>query len=286
MELSLRHETLVAVAGDWHANTGWAQHAISSISQEKPGIQTILHMGDFGLHPDHRGLTYLTAIDLACEQAGITRVLVTPGNHENWTWLDALFEAMPGLPVAVSRKVSVLPRGFRFTLGGKRFLSFGGAASIDYALRSTSEWWLTEIPTEAETEAAISGGPADVLLTHEVVNGGTNATEMLLSRNPRGWSSEALAYSAESRERVSRLWAAVAPPLLLHGHMHTPDAIELADGRRVISLGRDDQANNVGYLDLRTLRWDWANGIQARPRVRRTRDVEGLYLTRPPESSP
>lgn len=282
MDLSLPGETQVAVAGDWHGNINWVQKAIPALARAVPGTQTILHAGDFWMHRSIKGRTYLDAIDFWCKRSGITRILVTPGNHEDWDYLDDEFAAMPGIPVPLSPYVSVLARGFRFTLAGTSFLSFGGAASVDYSRRRVGhDWFLTEAPTDADVAAAIAGGPVDVLLTHDTVNGGTAATESLLRTNPMGWPAEALVYSAESRNRVTEVWDAVGARLLLHGHMHVADRITLPDDRRVISLQRDEHDKNIGLLNLQTLAWEWVTGIGAAPRVRRTRNIEAQYLTRP-----
>ena len=284
MDLSLPYENQVAIAGDWHGNISWVQKAISALARAAPGVKTVLHVGDFWFNRSIRGRSYLNAVDYCCERAGIARVLVTPGNHEDWNWLDEEFLAMPGLPVPVSPFVSVLPRGFRFTLSGRFLMSFGGAASVDYSLRSVGvDWWLTEVPTDEDVATAIAAGPVDVLLTHDTVNGGTTATETLLRSNPMGWSAEALLYSGLSRERVTHVWNAVDPKLLLHGHMHVADQIILADGRQVISLDRDERDKNMGLLNLGTLGWEWISGVGRNDRVRRSRNVEAQYLNRPIE---
>ena len=163
-------------------------------------------------------------------------------------------------------------------------MSFGGAASVDYSLRSVGvDWWLTEVPTDEDVATAIAAGPVDVLLTHDTVNGGTTATETLLRSNPMGWSAEALLYSGLSRKRVTQVWNAVDPKLLLHGQMHVADQIILANGRRVISLDRDERDKNMGLLNLGILGWEWISGVGRNDRVRRSLNVEAQYLNRPTE---
>src|SRR5690606_16673906 len=113
------------------------------------GIRTILHVGDFGIWSGVEGRAFLNSVDLWCERVGIERILVTPGNHEDWGWLDEDFDLMPGEPVPVSPRVAALPRGFRFTISGVAFLSFGGAASVDYELRRAGvDWFPSEAPTD------------------------------------------------------------------------------------------------------------------------------------------
>lgn len=176
-----------------------------------------------------------------------------------------------------------------FTLAERAFLSFGGAASVDYQQRTPGfDWFLTEVATDADVERAVSTSKSshiDVLLTHETVNGGTAATENQLRSNPNGWSAEALYYSRLSRERVTSVWKAIAPKLLLllllHGHMHIADEISLADGTRVISVDRDGQEKNLGLLELEMLDWQWITGPGASPALRRSLNVESQYRTRP-----
>lgn len=283
MDIAFNNETRVAVAGDWHANVNWVQKVIPRLTRQYPDVCTILHVGDFGFWPGRQGRSFLGAVDYWCKSAGIARVLVTPGNHEDWAALDEVFAKTPGQAVQMSETVWALPRTHRFELAGRSFLSFGGAASIDYADRVPGKsWWPTELPTEADVTAAIAGGPVDVIIAHETVNGGTPATEKVLRSNPMSWSEEERAYSARSRDMVTRVWDTLAPKLLAHGHMHTSDDVELADGRRVYSLGCDNQANNLGLLTLSDLSWHWPDRSEpfAR-RVPKTRNLENLYLTRP-----
>jgi hypothetical protein len=278
-------ETQVALAGDWHGNVNWIGKAIPSIARNArnaPGAKTILHVGDFGLWADARGQKFLDAVDFWCCRAGITRVLVTPGNHEDWNWLDREFDSQPGRPVALSSVVEVLPRGYRFEIGGRTFVSFGSAASVDFETRSRGvDWFPSEMPTEEDVIHAVSGGRADVLLTHETIDGGTAASEALLRNNPMQWSPAALEYSSRSRALVTGIWTEIRPSLLAHGHMHAADEITLPSGQQVISLGRDGQAKNLALLELPTLRWRWIQEPTVQSRVRKTRDWETQFLTRP-----
>jgi hypothetical protein len=281
-DLTLPGETEVVVAGDWHANPDWVGRAIPAIAKQSHDIRTVLHLGDFGIWTGARGRKYLDSVDYWSARSGIERVLITPGNHEDWDFLDANFAAAPGEPIRLSPTVEVLPRSFRFTLGGRSFMSFGGASSIDYSFRTAGfNWFLTETPSDEDVARAIAGGPVEVLLTHETINGGTAASERQVNANPMGWSAEAQQYSAESREKVTAVWRAIQPRVLLHGHMHVQDERDFDDGRRVYSLGCDNQRGNIGVLNLGTLGWEWLDGPESKGRPRRTLNVENDYLTRP-----
>jgi len=253
-----RKPSRVALAGDWHGNLGWVQLAIPVVHRFAPDVTQILHAGDFGYWPGREQKGFLAGVDFWAKTAGISTILVTPGNHEHWDRLNALFDASPDEPVQISDVVTMLPRGYRFTLGGRKFMSFGGAASVDFEYRTPgATWFKTEIPTDEDVARAIAAGPVDVLITHETVDGGTRASQRALDSNPLNWSLDALDYSALSRGRVTRVWDALRPKLLAHGHMHSPDFITLPDGRRVISLGRDRQERNMAILDLETLEMEW-----------------------------
>ena len=255
---TLPEETRIAVAGDWHANHLWVQSAIPALHAAAPDVRTILHAGDFGILPDKRGKGFLAAVDAQCQEMGIERVLVTPGNHEDWPRLVNRFASRPGEAIHLSDRVWALPRGFRFRLAGRSFMSFGGAASLDYAYRrARGTWWPEEMPTVDDVAAAIAGGPVEVLITHETLVGGTSKVEAVLRSNPQGWDEHALEYSRTSRRLITALWNGVRPDVLFHGHIHVADRIELPTGQRIVSLGSDGQRKNIGMLDLVDLAWSW-----------------------------
>lgn len=239
----------VVVAGDWHGSTAWIQRALPAV---RGRATTLLHLGDFGLHAP----TWLQSVDYWAKRAELERIVVTPGNHEDWSRLLAVMDPHPGQAVRLSETVWVLPRGgFRFTVGGRTVLSWGGAASIDRRARTRGrDWWPEELPTESEVEVAVAGGPADVMISHETVSGsGVDAVERMLLDNPQKWDHDALAYSALSRARTTAVWAAARPRLLLHGHMHLRGSSTLADGRRVESLAADQQEGNLVRLGVSDL---------------------------------
>ncbi|MFE6966810.1 metallophosphoesterase [Agromyces sp. NPDC057679] len=255
-DLTLPGETRVAIAGDWHGQSTWVQVIIPRLAKQHPDVQTILHVGDFGIWPGSSGKKFLNSVDYWVKQAQqsgskLCRIIVTLGNHEDHGRLEARFASKPGELIKLSETVWVLPRPHRFTLNGVSFLSLGGAASVDYSARREGHtWWPEETVTDAQVDAAVSGGPADIMITHETVNGGTPEVEQTLASNPMRWPLHALNYSAESRSRVTSVWNRVRPRALFHGHMHIPARATLPDGRTVVSLGRDGQKWNVGVLSL------------------------------------
>ncbi len=241
----------VAVCGDWHGNLGWLRTLARAIPRLAPDVTTVLQLGDWWM--DRK------ASDDALSGSGIERVLVTLGNHEPWGELSPLLAAHPEQPVQVSEFTWVLPRPFRFELGGRRFLSLGGAASVDRLWRTPGkEWWPDEAITDEQVASAIAGGPADVMLTHESpARTPVRRVQEVLRTNPMGFPQETLLESAASRVRVARVWDAVRPELLMHGHMHIAGGGMTDDGRRVSSFGMDDSEGNLAFLNLETLRLEF-----------------------------
>lgn len=238
----------VAVIGDIHGNFRWLDIVASSIRTLAPDITTVLQLGDWAMDP--------STTDEALDGTGIERIYVTLGNHEPWGQITPLLKAHPGRAIRVSEITWLLPRPARLTIGGRSVLSLGGAVSVDKAWRQEGvSWWQDEEITREHVSAAIVGGPADLMLTHESPAGTpVRAVREILRTNPFGFPADAIADSATSRARVAKVWNIVYPELLIHGHMHAPGGGQTEDGRRVASLGQDGQQGNLGFLDMQALR--------------------------------
>lgn len=238
----------VAVCGDWHGNQWWARVISRALPSLAPDVTTLLHLGDWWMPPH--------AVDEILAETPITRFYVTLGNHEQWDEITPLLEKHPGEAVQVSELTWILPRPARLTIGGRSVLSLGGASSVDRESRQEGvTWWPDEAITDTQVAQAISGGPADLMLTHESPAGTpVRAVGEILRNNPHGFSKAALEASAASRARVGKVWNAVRAELLVHGHMHVGAGGRTADGRRVASLGRDGHEGNLGILDMSNLR--------------------------------
>ncbi|MFD4957750.1 metallophosphoesterase [Microbacterium sp. NPDC058389] len=257
-------EPSVVVAGDWHGNRGWIAQAIPAAA--RTGARTMLHLGDFGFWPQESD-DLLADVDYwvastrrSAKEPGIKRILVTPGNHEDWSDLAALFDAEPGHAVRASSSVWVLPRGFRFTIRNRSLLSFGGAASLDFSERVPGKvWWPSELPSVTAAEEAASSGQVDVLLTHDTGALHGPGIRKILTRRETGRSPAARAYSSYSRELVTAVLTGTRPSLHLHGHYHCRDsAAQVIDSSmlRVESLAMDGQPGNLVLVDLTTMSVD------------------------------
>lgn len=243
----------VALCGDWHGNTGWARMVARALAVLAPEVTTMLHLGDWQMPS--------IETDEIFAETSIKRVYVTLGNHDRWGEITPLLNKQPGAAVRVSEVTWLLPRPARLSIGGRRVLSLGGAASVDRHSRIEGlTWWPEEAITDEHVAAAIAGGPADLMLTHESPAGTpVRPVREILRTNPHRFPEAALVESAASRARVTLAWDAVRPELLAHGHLHAPGGGKTEDGRRVASLGRDVQEGNLGLLDMRTLKMTTPN---------------------------
>ncbi|MFF7291641.1 metallophosphoesterase [Microbacterium sp. NPDC008134] len=252
----------VAVVGDVHGNFRWLGTVARAVQTLAPDVTTMLQLGDWAMDPD--------TTDEALDGTGIERIYVTLGNHEPWDQISPLLDSHPDTAVRVSKITWLLPRPARMTIGGRSVLSLGGATSVDRAWRVEGvSWWTDEEIREKDVAQAVDGGPADLMLTHESPAGTpVRAVREILRTNPFGFPDDARAASATSRARVTEVWDAVRPSLLIHGHMHMPGGGATTDGRRVASLGQDGQQGNLGFLDMRMLRIET-------PTLRQIREAAG-----------
>lgn len=250
----------VALAGDWHGNTRWAIARIADVAER--GVALILHLGDFGIWPGPSGRLYLDRLEEACAERGVG-IWVTPGNHEDWGRLARLWAdpARTGRPLHLTKHIAVLPRGYRFELEGRTFVSLGGAPSVDLADRSRgTDWWPEEMITPEDVEAVVAGGYADVMLAHDAPLAPYEVDRVgyIRTHNEGGWPDRALAYARVGAERMHDAFLGVAPRLLAHGHYHvsgeTTGALPGRDyDTQIWSLNCDGVDGNVRFLDLATL---------------------------------
>jgi hypothetical protein len=260
-DITLDGETRVGIAGDWHSNRFGVRMALRRLHQEAPDVRTLLHLSDFSLTSNSPWAAYRKSLVELMVEFGIERILVTPGNHDNWGQLAPRFTAHPHdsyrLPGA--ENIEFLPRGHRFRIHGRTFLSFGGAASPDQDFRVLGkDWWPEEEPTVSDADRAAQAGTVEVMLAHEAVDGGTTRIDAIIARpNYQQFSRNGFDASHRSRAVVTRLWNDVQPELLFHGHMHERAEGKLPDGRRVYSLARDTMPGNLGVLNLDELSWSW-----------------------------
>ena len=108
--------------------------------------------------------------------------IVVAGNHENYERIFHLpREEHLGAPMyRASKRVWIAQHGNVYQIGGRRVFMFGGALSIDKAMRQDRvTYWQEEIPTQEDLERGLDSlrsmdGQVDYVVTHtaprEVLN--------------------------------------------------------------------------------------------------------------------
>lgn len=244
----------ILLLGDVHGNERWLERSI--VKAHELGVDQILQLGDFGFWEHDRSDNFMDVAFRLCDEWEVALDWID-GNHEchpvlrsrygptgdrrdDNTTADGWFIRWPWLRHR--------PRGSRWTWGNVRFAALGGAYSIDKPYRRVGKsWWHEETITEDEVDRTIAGGPADVLVCHDVPDEATIAMSRV-----RGWKSHPL--TDANRRRLERVRQALRPRLVVHGHYHVRYREELDDGTIVHGLASDGEGvQSWGLLDTRTL---------------------------------
>lgn len=244
----------IVIAGDWH---GCTDHAVAVVNAaHEKGINTILHVGDLGVfwpkwdvntnlgYTPQRGRGFTGELCRAVAETGV-EFRFLDGNHDNHDFLD---EIRDGSHEAVEIDGLIYqPRGSRLKLGGRALGFFGGAGSIDKHMRLVGrDWWAQEQITE-EDVVALGDAPLDVLLAHEVPDGVTVTSGLVL---PADLELE----MGISRLRLRRAVEATRPRLVFSGHWHQRRSEPLHPGEsedpaRCEVLDRERAPGNAVVLD-------------------------------------
>jgi len=265
----------IMVLGDLHGNV------IESVGMVRKahnhGISHIMQLGDFGIFPAFND--FVEFLDKTNHQLRLANanMYFLDGNHDNLDYLWALMKFQPLTDRQMLRlrsNIIYTPRGCQWTWDGKRFMTVGGAVSIDKEYRLHKEkqngpgtlWFpneqLSDDQLDSITRHFVAGKakPVDYMFTHDCP---TNAP-----------FRERLKPDADSqihRQRMDELGKRVKPRYWFHGHMHTkyddypfPNVYEPTT--RVFGLEADFDAmrgygtrpaSNWGVLDTQEDRFTW-----------------------------
>jgi hypothetical protein len=215
----------------------------------------------FGLDLGAQRGRYEKLINGILEAKGM-RLLVSPGNHDNWDTILKLQREEEGLARWRSN-IWILPRGGRTIVEGLTIGALGGAFSIDSHRRTEGkDWWPQEEPTPEEAQRLIEGGPVDVLVTHDAPLSVPLKSDLKL---PAGFIDRA----NQTRILLDDVVAKLKPAHLVAGHWHQRRIHEIAhpDGgvTRVDVLA--NEMHNVG------------NAILVHPADERPLKIEPLKVT-------
>lgn len=212
----------IFICGDTHCNLEYTLSMIDVAHDLNSHV--ILVAGDFGIWGHiEQGVTFLSEVSARLAKTDITLMFVD-GNHENHDILAAYqteyflrYDGVPGL-VPIKPNILYIPRGHIFSLGGKTFMGFGGAYSVDRANRILGHsWWAGEEITQAGLETAIhnfktSGKDVDCILSHEGPLNVAKPPFRECKEDPR---------SQIQRGYIQTLLKEVQPSYLFFGHYHT-----------------------------------------------------------------
>lgn len=169
----------VYITGDMHGsayrlNPGTIRFFLRDSRKELSEEDIVIVCGDFGM-PWGNGsgcVNNLRDLDGLAEQP--FTILFIDGNHENFDLLEKLpvEEKFGGMVHRVRDNIFHLLRGEIYSISGRTFFAFGGAASVDRGYRVAHEsWWPQEVCTEDEKFRALAnlekcGYKVDYVLTH------------------------------------------------------------------------------------------------------------------------
>lgn len=230
----------VLVAGDTHGRM-WQVNYLLDVAREQ-GCDRIVQVGDFGYWPHIE--PFAERVNRAAMRAGID-VYWLDGNHENFDMLEEVVDVDAAEPQQMLANLWYLPRGATWEWDQLRFMSLGGAYSIDVASRvEGSSWWRQELLTREQVERAMDRGLVDVLFTHDAPDGVCPIIR-------EGYKGDLI--SQGNRKAISAVMEAVHPRLLVHGHYHHRYS-RVVHGTHVEGLGRDGQGAD-SWLVLDTSHW-------------------------------
>lgn len=221
----------VLVVGDMHANDGAALAVIDHASAIR--AEVVLQVGDLGWWPrDARGQVFLRKLEERLTLRGLELWWVD-GNHED-------FDRLSELPIGsdgrrqVGERMWHLPRGFRWRWGEATWVAVGGAVSVDKAFRTEGETWFSaEELSDAQADAIVAAGPADVVVAHDAPLGVPFIRSLLGQDKPAwrrntGWPTGLVMRSDDHQRRVRRVVEGVRANRVFHGHHHVRYADTLA----------------------------------------------------------
>lgn len=219
----MREPERVLAVGDLHGNTHAARMALEYADRNH--CDAIVQVGDFGLWRDNDDTArYLDIIQETADGYGIDFYWLD-GNHEDHTRID--HDWVTAQYTTGHKRIIYLPRGYRWTWWGKRFMAVGGAVSVDKHMRKAgTSWWPAEELSDRQVEYACrdDGTPVDVVFSHDCPLGVDipGVGRDLKTGNSNGWPYDVLLQAERHRIKMRKIFDSVRPKLWTYGHYHAP----------------------------------------------------------------
>lgn len=212
--------------GDTHGDSHWVYNVQQRAAEG--GADCIFQLGDFGIWHGPAGKRFIEQISKVAAETNVPFYFLD-GNHEDFVRLNDLVrkgEVNDDGHVEILPSLFYSPRGHRWEWSGKRFITMGGAVSIDKDRRVFGKsWWPEEEITDAQV-ADVEEGKVDVLLSHDCPFNPLPA----FARTPRFDRM-----SEPNQDRLRQVFDKVEPDYVFHGHFHYPHQREWR-GARVVGL--------------------------------------------------
>lgn len=246
----------ILFAGDTHGNIGHVNYLIRTARDE--GCDRIFILGDFGYWEHQKaGIHFLDvigeyAIDVSARaEISPIQIYFLDGNHDKTSLLvDKYSERRDDENFMLVRpNIHYAWRGHRWTWDGLKFISLGGAYSVDKAWRLDMEknypkkyppesvWFPEEEMSDEDMNAILENRElVNVILAHDKPRGS----------NP-GWNRKDFPECLPNQDRLQRAVQRLDPEFFFHGHLHywyTEDMWHSHDG-----ITRDVHVTRVLGLD-------------------------------------
>ena len=234
------------------------------------GHPVVIQLGDLGFDPLHNP-ALVHAAATARDRYGVD-LWFLDGNHEHHELLRV--RAGVGRPLDDSARPPVeltpgfvyLTRGSRLEIAGRSALALGGAISLDRRSRAPGVTWFPEEAQSADDlAAAITGGPAEILLAHDAPAGWVVPGTESPPRRPF-WREE-LPVAERHRHRFALVLEVARPALVVHGHYHRAYDLEVTTAHgslRAVGLDR----TRLQYCTASLVDRDGALDLVRHPTVR------------------
>lgn len=208
----------ILLLGDTHGSPYQIQYAYA-IAQEYE-CDVIFNLGDFGYWEHMKGGPEFLEVVSSFAVENMIPFCWLDGNHENHPLLRRTYQDMktPDGFWEIRKYLFYAPRGHRFEWDGVKFMTYGGAFSIDRGYRKigVSWWWEEEIDPTHVDETIADTRPIDILLSHDVPNGVDIQGVMSI----KGKNFRPIKEAVSGRLQLERLVKALQPKEIFHGHYH------------------------------------------------------------------
>lgn len=229
------------IAGDTHGNMKHVEK-LAKVAKRRE-VDAIVQVGDFGFV--WQSTDKLNSLNNVLAQFGIPLYWLD-GNHENFDLMASIGAKTNATEmVPLTEFVTYLPRGLAWEWDGVRFMSMGGAFSIDKEYRTPGlSWWPQETITDADIDRAAVQGKVDVLLTHDAPELPPVLERFMIAESfidlrtgeRDGYKTDRASWA--NRIAVTVVMQSAEPKLLVHGHFHHRYNDVLAN-TLIVGLDRD-----------------------------------------------